>query len=80
MCLILNNFINFSKIWNDFQYFKRRGIPGPKPPSFILGHTYFLRKNKVFYYIFFLIFQNILIINHTKYILKESFEENGRTN
>jgi hypothetical protein len=35
------------KIWNDQQYFKRRGIPGPKF-SFFMGHTRHLRKNKNF--------------------------------
>lgn len=35
----------FGKIWNDYQYFKRRGIPGPKPSMF-MGHTYTLRKGR----------------------------------
>jgi len=33
------------KIWNDQQYFKRRGIPGPSY-SFFMGNALQLIKNK----------------------------------
>ena len=42
-----NMIFKLRKIWNDQQYFKRRGIPGPKY-SFIFGNTVTLRVDKVF--------------------------------
>ena len=33
------------KIWNDQQYFKRRGIPGPSY-SFLFGNTVQIKKDK----------------------------------